>query len=103
MGGKALQYLRSQDSHLRGPALHIALVLDRAGILKALAAPDVPPNIASIVRDYVAHFGPADQLIYFRILERSDRVQELQRMLLRGGAGTNDELLGYVDGKGRHR
>jgi len=101
--GRAVQQLRSQDRCLRAPALHIALVLHRAGTLAALAAPEPPPSVAGMVCDYASHFACGDQLQYFRILDLPDRVQALQRLLLRGGIGTNDELLGYIDANGRHR
>lgn len=99
--GRAVQQLRSQDTCLRGPALHIALVLHRAGTLEAVEEP--PPCLAGLICDYAADFGCSDQLQYFRILSLPDRVAALQRLLLSGGVGTNDDLLGYIDGNGRHR
>jgi len=92
-----------RDAGLHGPSLHIALVLHRTGSLAALAAPEPPPSIAQFVCDYASRFGCAHQLQYFRILDLDDRVRALQGLLLRGGMGTNDELLGYIDPNGRHR
>lgn len=101
--GRAVQQLRSQDRCLRGPALHIALVLQRAGTLEALEAPEQALGVAALVRDYAGRFGCSDQLQYFRVLDLSERVEALQGLLLRGGVGTSDELLGRIDGNGRHR
>lgn len=83
--------------------MHIALVLRRAGTLEALELPEQSLSVAALVRDYAGHFGCSDQLQYFRALDLPDRVEALQGLLLRGGVGTNDELLGYIDGNGRHR
>eukprot|EP00928_Gymnodinium_smaydae_P015122 TRINITY_DN15540_c0_g2_i1.p1 TRINITY_DN15540_c0_g2~~TRINITY_DN15540_c0_g2_i1.p1 ORF type:complete len:852 (+),score=231.62 TRINITY_DN15540_c0_g2_i1:72-2627(+) len=101
--GRAVQQLKSQDPCLNGPAMHLALVLHRSGTLGALAAPEEPVSIAGLICDYVGNFGCGDQLQYFRVLPLEERVRALQRLLLRGGAGTNDDLLGFIDGNGRHR
>mmetsp|Transcript_19682 Transcript_19682/g.58999 ORF Transcript_19682/g.58999 Transcript_19682/m.58999 type:complete len:341 (-) Transcript_19682:27-1049(-) len=101
--GRAVQQLRSQDRCLSGPALHVALVLHRAGSLQALSAPGQALHVASLVCDYAAGFACSDQLQYFRVLDVKDRAQALQRLLLRGSAGTSDELLGHLDPNGRHR
>lgn len=101
--GRAIQQLRAQDRCLRGPALHMALVLQRAGTLEALEPPEQALSIPALVRDHARHFGSSDQLQYFRVLDLRDRVEALQDLLLRGGAGTNDELLGCIDASGRHR
>ncbi|CAE8651189.1 unnamed protein product [Polarella glacialis] len=101
--GRALQQLASQDRSLRGVSLHMALVLQRAGTLDALAGTDTPLNVSALLCDYAANFSCRDQLQYFRALDLPDRVQALQKLLLRGGAGASDELLGYIDGNGRHR
>jgi len=104
---RAIQQLRSQDRALRGPAVHLALVLRRCNALDAAnggtAAEGAPLDVAGLVCDYAAQFACGDQLQYFRLLDPSDRVQALQRLLLQGGVGTNDELLGHIDGNGRHR
>mmetsp|Transcript_85444 Transcript_85444/g.242236 ORF Transcript_85444/g.242236 Transcript_85444/m.242236 type:complete len:824 (+) Transcript_85444:116-2587(+) len=101
--GQAVQHLRSQDRCLRGPALHLALVLHRAGMLGELEAPNEPLNVTALVRDYASLFSCSDQLKYLRVLDLQDRVEALQAVLLRGSIGTNDELLGYIDDYGRHR
>jgi len=101
--GRAVQQLRSQDRCLHGPALHIALVLRRAGTLAALEPPEQVLGVAALVRDYAGQFGCAEQLQYFRSLDLPERVEALQGLLLRGGVGTNDELLGCIDTNGRHR
>jgi len=107
--GRAIQQLRSQDRSLRGPALHIAIVLHRAGALRGVDGdgrdgdPHQVPSMASLVCDYACRFRACDQLQYFRLLDPADRAQALQRLLLRGGFGANDELLGGIDGNGRHR
>jgi len=100
----AIQQLRSQERCLHGPALHISLVLHRFGALEALKGPDEQAvNITSLVTDYAWHFGSVDQVQYLRVLDRTDRLEALQRLLLRGGLGTNDELLGYIDNVGQHK
>lgn len=101
--GRAVQQLRAQDRSLRGPALHMALVLHRAGSLEALAAPEPMSSVAGLVCEYASQFSCSDQLQYFRVLNPEDRVQALERLLLRGGAGTNEDLLGHIDNTGRHR
>jgi len=100
--GRAVQELRAQDRCLWGPALHIALVLHRAGALGALAGSGPPTNVAGLVCDYACRFGCGDQLRYLRALDPADRVQALQRLLLRGDIGTSDELLGFIDANGQH-
>eukprot|EP00929_Paragymnodinium_shiwhaense_P012915 TRINITY_DN120797_c0_g1_i1.p1 TRINITY_DN120797_c0_g1~~TRINITY_DN120797_c0_g1_i1.p1 ORF type:complete len:865 (-),score=247.44 TRINITY_DN120797_c0_g1_i1:108-2702(-) len=100
---RALQQLQNQDRCLQGPALHLALVLHRAGTLDALSAPEPPQGIANLVCDYASGFRVGDQLQYFRMLDLHDRVKALQRLVLKGGVGTNDELLGHIDANGRHR
>jgi len=101
--GRAIQQLRSQDECLHSPALHIALVLHRAGTLETVEEPDHALNVVALVCDHARRFSCSDQLSYFRILDLRDRVEALQNLLLRGGVGTNDELLGYIDANGRHR
>eukprot|EP00927_Polykrikos_kofoidii_P044448 TRINITY_DN38409_c0_g2_i1.p1 TRINITY_DN38409_c0_g2~~TRINITY_DN38409_c0_g2_i1.p1 ORF type:complete len:874 (+),score=178.54 TRINITY_DN38409_c0_g2_i1:85-2622(+) len=101
--GRAVQQLRTQDRLLRGPALHIALVLHKAGTLEALAPPEPPPSLSWLICEYASHFGCNDQLPYFRVLDLPERREALQRLLLRGGAGTSNELLGYIDQNGQHR
>jgi len=101
--GRAVQQLWSQDHSLHGPALHIALVLHRSGALEAMAAPERPPNLAGLVCDYAGHFSCGDQLRYFRALDPEERAQALQKLLLRGGVGTNEDLVGHIDATGRHR
>eukprot|EP00440_Ansanella_granifera_P036265 gb/GFBE01039353.1/.p1 GENE.gb/GFBE01039353.1/~~gb/GFBE01039353.1/.p1 ORF type:complete len:829 (+),score=181.64 gb/GFBE01039353.1/:1-2487(+) len=101
--GRAVQQLQSQDRCLRGVALHFALVLRRAGVLEAVSALELPFNVSAFLSDYAAKFGCRDQLQYFRALDVADRVQALQRLLLQGGAGSSDELLGFIDPNGRHR
>mmetsp|Transcript_75057 Transcript_75057/g.195257 ORF Transcript_75057/g.195257 Transcript_75057/m.195257 type:complete len:825 (+) Transcript_75057:100-2574(+) len=105
---RAIQQLRSQDRSLRGPAVHLALVLRRCGALDAASSStaaegEAPLDVAGLVCDYAAQFACSDQLQYFRLLDPPDRVEALQRLLLRGGVGTNDELLGQIDSNGRHR
>jgi hypothetical protein len=99
----AVQQVRSQERCLHGPALHLALVLHRAGTLDAMACSETPLNVTSLVCDYAVHLGCGEQLQYLRVLDLPDRVQALERVLLSGGMGTNDELLGYIDDHGRHR
>jgi len=103
---RAVQQLYSQDGCLRGPALHMALVLHRSGALDALA-PGIDPEPAldfvALVLDYAGQFGCGDQLQYFRVLDAASRQKALRGLLLRGGVGTNDDLLGYIDPNGRHR
>merc|ERR1719231_2225073 len=77
----ALQQLQKQDRSLHGPALHLALVLHRAGTLDALSAPEPPQGITGLVCAYASSFCVGDQLQYFRILDLSDRVQALQRLV----------------------
>jgi len=101
--GRAIQQLRSQDECLHSPALHIALVLHRAGTLETVEEPDHALNVVALVCDHARRFSCSDQLSYFRILDLRDRAEALQNLLLRGGVGTNDELLGYIDANGRHR
>jgi len=101
--GHAVQQLKAQDRCLHGPALHMALVLSRTGTLEALARPEPPLDMRALVCDYACHFHCSEQLRYFRVLDLPDRVEALQRLLLRGGVGTSDELLGYIDANGRHR
>lgn len=100
----AIQQLWARDKSLRAPALHMAVTLQRAGTLKAMTPKSQEaPSVAGFVCDYASHFTCGDQLQYFRALDLKDRVQALQRMLLRGDVGTNDELLGYIDNNGAHR
>jgi len=110
---RAIQQLRTQDHSLQGPALHMALVLSRAGKLDAvqkffehhgiLQDPiETPLSIPSLVYDYTNQFGCGAQLQYLRILDLEDRMQALQRLLLLGGVGTNDDLIGYINADGRH-
>lgn len=101
--GRAVQQLRSQDRTLFGPAVHIALVLRCAGTLKALGTSEPPLNVTDLISDYASQFGYSDQLQYFRLLDPSDRKRALQNLLLRGGVGTSEELLGAIDSNGRHR
>jgi len=101
--GRAVQQLRLQDRSLRGPALHLALVLRRAGTLQATEPSGQGLDVTALVCDYAGRFSCSDQLQYFRVLDLPDRVEALQGLLLRGGVGTNDELLGYIDANGRHR
>ncbi|CAE7557415.1 unnamed protein product [Symbiodinium natans] len=97
--GRAVQQL--QDRALRPVALHMALVLQRAGTLEAVAGLETPLNVSAFLCDYASSFRCAEQLRYFRALDVKERVQALQRLLLSGGAV--DELLGYIDPNGRHR
>lgn len=118
---QAVEQLRSQDRCLHGPALHIALVLQRAGSLAAvqselagsvgqgssatspaLTGPAAPLNITGLVCEYARQFGCETQLQYLRVLDLPDRLEALKRLLLSGGMGTNDQLLGYIDAHGRH-
>lgn len=99
--GRALQQLQLQDRSLRGVALHMALLLRRAGTLEAIKVLEAPMDVSAFLCDYASNFAAREQLQYFRALEVSERVQALQRLLLSGAAG--DELLGYIDPNGRHR
>ncbi|CAE7739615.1 unnamed protein product [Symbiodinium pilosum] len=97
--GRAIQQL--QDRSLRPVALHMALVLRKAGTLEAVSALETPLNVSAFLCDYASSFRCSEQLRYFRALDVKERVQALQRLLLSGGAV--DELLGYIDPNGRHR
>lgn len=99
--GRALQQLQLQDRSLRGVALHMALLLRRAGTFEAIKILETPLDVSAFLCDYASNFSARDQLQYFRTLDLSERVQALQRLLLSGAAG--DELLGYIDPNGRHR
>jgi len=99
---RGLNQLRTQDSTLQGPALHMAVVLQRAGALEAIAEYDPPLSVQGLLCDYASQFTCSDQLRYLRILKPSERAEALQQMLLWGGAGTNDELLGYIGIDGTH-
>merc|ERR1712232_903473 len=69
----------------------------------ALPTPEMPLDVTSLVCDYASQFGCNNQLQYFRVLDLKGRVEAFKRLLLRGGVGTNDELLGYIDSSGRRR
>ncbi|CAK9110185.1 unnamed protein product [Durusdinium trenchii] len=99
--GLVLQQLQLQDRSLRGVALHMALLLRRSGAFDAVKSLEAPVDVSAFLCDYASNFASRDQLQYFRALDVSERVQALQRLLLRGAAG--DELLGYIDPNGRHR
>lgn len=110
----AIQQLRAQDRCLHGPALHIALSLHRANMLQAeqqamanggpssSSSSSSPLDISSLVCEYARQFSSSTQLQYLRILDSPDRLDALRRLLLSGGQGTNDELLGFMDAHGRH-
>jgi hypothetical protein len=59
-------------------------------------------NVTGLVCEYASHFGCESQLQYLRVLDPPDRLEAMQRLLLSGGMGTNEELLGYIDAHGRH-
>lgn len=114
----AIQQMRSQDRALRGPAVHMALVLRAAGAAGACGAVvggagagcDMEGeagagalDVAGLLCDYASQFKCCHQLQYFKLLDLGDRVRALQQLLLDGGVGTNEELLGHIDGNGRHR
>lgn len=101
--GRVMGQLRTQDPALCGPAVHMALVLERAGSFEAMKAVEQPVSLASLLFDYSSRFSPGEQLRYFRMLNAAERAQAFQKLLLRGGVGTNNELLGFVDEQGRHR
>eukprot|EP00933_Yihiella_yeosuensis_P008447 TRINITY_DN11388_c1_g3_i1.p1 TRINITY_DN11388_c1_g3~~TRINITY_DN11388_c1_g3_i1.p1 ORF type:complete len:826 (-),score=173.28 TRINITY_DN11388_c1_g3_i1:196-2640(-) len=101
--GRAIQQLPLQDRCLQGAALHMALVLNRAGTLEACSGTEQSLNVSSLLCDYAANFGCREQLQYLRALDLGERVKALQRLLLQGGAAASDELLGFIDGNGRHR
>lgn len=101
--GQALQQLQTQDRRLRGAALHMALVLQRAGTLEAVSSMEPRFNVSAFLRDYAGRFASRDQLQYLRALKPAERVEALQKLLLHGGAGASDELLGFIDPNGRHR
>eukprot|EP00405_Crypthecodinium_cohnii_P008498 CAMPEP_0206437668 /NCGR_PEP_ID=MMETSP0324_2-20121206/11174_1 /ASSEMBLY_ACC=CAM_ASM_000836 /TAXON_ID=2866 /ORGANISM="Crypthecodinium cohnii, Strain Seligo" /LENGTH=831 /DNA_ID=CAMNT_0053904985 /DNA_START=1 /DNA_END=2496 /DNA_ORIENTATION=- len=103
----AILHLRHQDASHKGAAVHMALLLRAAGAA-CLQPSDDPQNevafdIPGLVCDYASQFKCGHQLKYFRLLEPKDRVEALTRLLLNGGAGTNEELLGVIDSNGRHR
>jgi len=100
---QAVRHLRSQERCLHGPALHIALVLHRAGAFEAAGADTTYPlNITSLVCEHASQFGSSEQLQYLRILDKEDRLEAFRKVLLSGGMGNSDELLGYIDAHGRH-
>jgi len=98
-----VQQLRSQERCLHGPALHLTLVLHRAGTLTTPAGESSTPlNVTGLVCEYASHFACGSQLQYLKVLDAPDRLEALRRLLLSGGMGTSDELLGYIDAHGRH-
>merc|ERR1712137_139946 len=103
---RAIHQIRSQDRCLYGPALHLALALHRTGTLEVFDVPEISReariNILDLVSDYSCNFNCREQLKYFCLLDLTDRVKALQRLLL-SGAGVNNELVGYIDAGGNHQ
>eukprot|EP00931_Biecheleriopsis_adriatica_P006585 TRINITY_DN107970_c0_g1_i1.p1 TRINITY_DN107970_c0_g1~~TRINITY_DN107970_c0_g1_i1.p1 ORF type:complete len:866 (-),score=183.12 TRINITY_DN107970_c0_g1_i1:87-2564(-) len=100
---RAVQQLQSQDRSLNGVALHMSLVLHKAGTLDAVSSIEQPFNVPAFLCDYASKFACRDQLQYFKALDVRARVKALQQLLLQGSKGANEELLGFIDPNGRHR
>lgn len=103
---RAIQQMGLQDRCLQAPALHMALVLRKAGTLGVVppATGTCPPlDVAALVREYGSRFRCADQLRYFQTLDAADRKKAIEQLLLGPGVLASDELLGPLDAGGQHQ